>query len=278
MTAFTLHETTVVVARENALKLVALEQSLGVFWEVEIQRFYMARPVLMLWLNRLYSFIHIPGSIAFLVWLYYYTTINRRNRGGELGLTLYQTRRRTLAASNLLAFVVFSLWPCMPPRLLGDEAVGDKRGRALGFVDTVHSDWFGGGTSSSVWTTNRFCNQYAAMPSLHFGYSLLIGLTIMIIPLRESSLEWVPLFGSRRTFSAWLPRPSWRRVLCIAVGIAYPSAILIAILSTANHFILDAAAGAVVVSLAWGMNGLLLNLLPIEDCMLAMLHIHKPSV
>ena len=49
----------------------------------------------------------------------------------------------------------------MPPRLLP---------KSYGFIDTVHR-----GAVSSVWTTNRFCNQYAAMPSLHFGYSLIVG-------------------------------------------------------------------------------------------------------
>ncbi|KAG5300976.1 PAP2 superfamily domain-containing protein [Histoplasma ohiense] len=65
----------------------------------------------------------------------------------------------------------------MPPRLLSDRSVVGPVGelsRSYGFVDTVH----GAGGASSVWTQNRFCNQYAAMPSLHFGYSLMIGITI----------------------------------------------------------------------------------------------------
>lgn len=64
-----------------------------------------------------------------------------------------------MAVCNLLAFVVFTLWPCMPPRLLSDpEYEGDSavEAKSFGFVDTVHSS----DGESSVWTTNKFCNQY----------------------------------------------------------------------------------------------------------------------
>lgn len=169
----------------------------------------------MTWINWIYSFIHIPGTIAFLVWLYYYTITRhgmaeykplklRTVEDQSLGPALYQTRRRTLAVCNLLAFIIFTLWPCMPPRLLSDQKVDSPEGeigRKYGFVDTVHGE----NGAGSVWTENRFCNQYgritlclvfirsqmsdccllAAMPSLHFGYSLIIGLTIMTIPIQS---------------------------------------------------------------------------------------------
>ena len=57
-------------------------------------------------------------------------------------------RRRTMAMCNLLAFVVFTTWPCMPPRLLSDPAARGadaEEGRQYGFVDTVHGE---GGESS----------------------------------------------------------------------------------------------------------------------------------
>jgi hypothetical protein len=125
----------------------------------------------MVGINWIYSFIHIPGTIAFLVWLYYYTTT--RNRLDEsppgkpfglisrwpAGSLQYQERRRTLAVCNLLAFVMFMLWPCMPPRLLSDQNVKSpegERARSYGFVDTVH----GAHGMRSVWTENRICNKY----------------------------------------------------------------------------------------------------------------------
>jgi hypothetical protein len=170
-TAVTLQEDTVNVARSHALKLVEVEKRLGIFCELHVQHFFLRHPLVMTWINWIYSFIHIPGTIAFLVWLYYYTiTRNRINEpqqakprgmvgGSPAGPLLYQARRRTLAVCNLLAFVVFTLWPCMPPRLLSDPNVEGTEGeiaRSYGFIDTVH----GANGAGSVWTENRFCNQY----------------------------------------------------------------------------------------------------------------------
>ncbi|KAF3391520.1 hypothetical protein F1880_007624 [Penicillium rolfsii] len=284
-TAVTLQEDTVNVARRHALKLIEVEERLGIFWELPIQHFFLRHPLVMTWINWIYSFIHIPGTIAFLVWLYYYTiTRNRINdsqpgkprgtvSGSPAGPLLYQARRRTLAVCNLLAFVVFTLWPCMPPRLLSDPSVEGPEGelaRRYGFVDTVH----GVNGAGSVWTENRFCNQYAAMPSLHFGYSLMIGLTIMTIPLPPHHRRTL---RSRIGWGIGVRLPSWRRMICLVLGFLYPFIILVAIVATANHFILDAMAGALVCALGWWSNGVLLNLLPLEDYFLWLVRIHKPE-
>lgn len=53
--------------------------------------------------------------------------------------------------------------------------------------------------------------------------------------------------------------------------------ILVAIVATANHFILDAVAGALVCALGWHINGVILNLLPLEDYFLWVVGIHKPE-
>ncbi|KAF1967990.1 hypothetical protein BU23DRAFT_277591 [Bimuria novae-zelandiae CBS 107.79] len=285
-TAVTLVESTVDVARQHALQLIHLEQRLHLFFELDIQHWFLQHPFLLHWTNRIYSFIHIPGTILFLVWLYYYTTtrnsldlpLPNKSRGeadgSPAGPRLYAARRRTMAMCNLLAFIVFTLWPCMPPRLLSEPNVQGsvgKEARSFGFVDTVH----GAEGESSVWTQNKFCNQYAAMPSLHFGYSLLIGLTVMSIPLAPQHLR-------SRSFAIPLLRlrvrmPSPRRLACVAIGIAYPTIILIAIIATANHFTLDAVAGACVCGMAWAGNRVLLNLLPVEDYFLWCVRIHKPE-
>lgn len=119
------------------------------FWELQIQHFFMQNQFIMTWINRVYSFIHIPGSIAFLIWLFYYT--NTRNRladrqsdknvgeakGSPAGPKLYEARRRTMAFCNLLAFVIFTAWPCMPPRLLSADNTQDEAGklaRSYGYV------------------------------------------------------------------------------------------------------------------------------------------------
>ncbi|KAF4120773.1 integral membrane protein [Geosmithia morbida] len=264
-TALTLVEGTVDVARRHALQLIHLEQYLGIFIELPIQRWFLGHPTLMHWINRVYSFIHIPGTIFFLVVLFYLTTTRKRRLAAgrvssdniAAGAATYEARRRTMAMCNLLAFVVFTLWPCMPPRLLSDptyHGADATESKSYGFVDTVHSS----AGESSVWTTNKFCNQYAAMPSLHFGYSLLIGLTIATLPIT----------GLRPS--------SPKRIAIIALGMSYPALILTAIVSTANHFVLDAVAGAIVCGIAWNANGLLLNLCVLEDYFLWFVRIHKP--
>ena len=153
------------------MELIEIEKKLHIFWELPIQRFFMGFTNLMPWINYLYSFIHIPGTITFLVGLHYYTiTRNRlvqhrdvcligRAERSLSGPALYEARRRTMAVCNLLAFVVFPIWPCMPPRLLSDPSYNGasaESAKAYGFVDTVHREE----RASSVWTQNKFCNQY----------------------------------------------------------------------------------------------------------------------
>ncbi|KAI9687813.1 MAG: hypothetical protein M1822_001893 [Bathelium mastoideum] len=276
-TAVTLVQGTVHVARQHALQLIHLEQRLHIFHELPVQHFFLRHPSLLLWINHIYSFIHIPGTILFLIWLYYFTTtLNRvpespRHRpltdlteaGSPAGPSLYEARRRTMAMCNLLAFVVFTTWPCMPPRLLNDHnyhGPDAAEARSYGFVDTVH----GAHGASSVWTQNRFCNQYAAMPSLHFGYALLIGTTLLTIPL-------APSLPSSSLF------PSWRIFLLRSLGAVYPVLILLAIIATANHFILDAIAGAGVCAVAWWSQNVLRNLVVLEDWVLWCIGVAKPE-
>ena len=68
--------------------------------------------------------------------------------------------------------------------------------------------------------------------------------------------------------------PSLRRLLCVTLGFLYPAIILIAILATANHFILDAVAGAVVCAVGWWGNGVLTNLKVVEDYAMWCMRIH----
>ena len=229
----------------------------------------------MAFINSTYSYVHIPATILFLIALYYFATTSTSTAASLhpstalghhptqslTGSALYQARRRTLATANLVAFIVFTTWPLMPPRLLSDTAVtgpSGEKARAFGFQDTVHRT---GKDRGSIWTTNKFCNQWAAMPTLHFGYSLLIGLTIMSLPLRTRGRGLL----------------SWRRTLCVGFGIGYPLLILVAVIATANHFFLDVVGGAIIIALAWAGEMALLNLLPLEDWTLSLLRIHKPD-
>lgn len=119
------------------------------------------------------------------------------------------------------------------------------------------------------------------MPSLHFGYSLLVGLIIATIPLspahRRTRSIHPPIFNnSHPELAPHIRLPSPLRIASLTIGIAYPVIILIAIISTANHFILDAVAGAAVCTVGWKSNEILLNLLAVEDWFLWILRIHKP--
>lgn len=172
----------------------------------------MKHETLMHWINRIYSFIHIPGTILFLGWLYYHTTV--RNRvderqekkdigevaGSPVGPALYQARRRAMAVCNLLAFIVFTAWPCMPPRLLSDpsaQGADAEEGRTYGFVDTVH----GKEGESSVWTQNKFCNQYgryALTPHVCSGFEMQLSLTSYYVPYSCYALAPLRVFSPYR--------------------------------------------------------------------------------
>jgi hypothetical protein len=67
-------------------------------------------------------------------------------------------------------------------------------------------------------------------------------------------------------------------ILMKVIGIAYPTLILVCIVATANHFILDAVAGAMVCGVAWKSERVLLNLVPLEDWFLWCLRMHKPEI
>ncbi len=118
------------------------------------------------------------------------------------------------------------------------------------------------------------------MPSLHFGYSLLIGASIMRLPLVHSStcssLSPTPLDYHHPSPGYRIRLPSLPRLLCQIVGFLYPLTIFVAIVATANHFILDAVAGRLICLFALRCNEFMKNLLPLEDCIFWYLRIHKP--
>ncbi|GGQ62103.1 bifunctional glycosyltransferase 87/phosphatase PAP2 family protein [Streptomyces pilosus] len=130
----------------------------------------------------------------------------------------YRWARSALGFATLLALVGFWLYPLAPPRLMPD----------LGIIDTVHGvqDF----SQPDYGTLTHLTNQYAAMPSLHFGWSLWCGLVIAIIAPRL-----------------------WMKVL----GLLHPLFTAAAIVATGNHWILDAAGGALVVGAGFGLTYLL---------------------
>ncbi|MFE1440756.1 bifunctional glycosyltransferase 87/phosphatase PAP2 family protein [Streptomyces sp. NPDC058739] len=126
----------------------------------------------------------------------------------------YRWARSTLGLTTLLALVGFWLYPLAPPRLMP----------GLGVIDTVHGvqDF----SQPDYGTLTALTNQYAAMPSLHFGWSLWCGLVIAIVAPR-----------------AWMK----------ALGLLHPLFTASAIVATGNHWILDAVGGAAVVLAGFGL-------------------------
>ncbi|MFF9115940.1 phosphatase PAP2 family protein [Streptomyces massasporeus] len=154
-------------------------------------------------LDQYYTSFHFIVPLAVLAVLYW-------RRPGD-----YRWARSALGFATLLALVGFWLYPLAPPRLMP----------TLGFIDTVHGvqDF----SKPDYGTLTALTNQYAAMPSLHFGWSLWCGVVIALLATR------------------W-----WLKVL----GVLHPLLTFASIVATANHWVLDAAGGAVVVAVGFGLT------------------------
>ena len=198
----------------NAVKVIDLEKALGLFHEATIQGWFLGLPWLLRTFNIFYGSFHFVVTAAVLVWL-----AARFPRD-------YPTWRNTILIGTALALIGFSLFPLMPPRLLCDCAYGAGPVSATNglphFVDTLTAN--GGLWSFSNSTMQSISNQYAAMPSLHFGWALWCALVL------------VPRVRHR-----------WAR----ALAILYPVVTLLTIIVTGNHYWLDAVGGAAVIGVGW---------------------------
>ena len=131
---------------------------------------------------------------------------------------LYRGVRTVLIATTLVGLLGFYLYPTAPPRLLPQ----------FDYVDTVLKFHTWGSLADP--SIAKHSNQFAAMPSLHIGWALWSGITIFVCA-----------------------RHLWVRV----AGLVYPLLTLTVIVGTANHFLLDAVGGAVVVALGFAVQYLL---------------------
>jgi hypothetical protein len=236
-------------AQEHALSLLEFEQFSWLSFlfpvrELDVQQWFMhGHQDFLTFLDRFYSLIHIPGSMAFIVWYYYVAPSH----------ATFATVRRTMTLTNFMAFMTFIFYPMMPPRLLPKE---------YGFLDTVHME-----EAASLWQTGKHVNSLAAMPSMHFGYSFVIGCTF----IWHSGVF-------RRRFEMYETRKNvfWKLFYC-TLGVLYPSMILVTILATANHYWMDAAVAFGYCLIAFASNKVFYVLLPLEDWFLWCLRAAKPS-
>lgn len=179
----------------NAYKLVEFEKSLGIFNEVSVQQLFVNQVGIIKLINQFYMLAHIPVTVIFFMWLYHKKS------------SYYKFIRNGFLFANVLTLFFYINYPCAPPRMLND----------LGFVDTLLE------VSDVNLYTGMFSglfNQYAAMPSMHFGNALLIGV-IMLILCEKKPLKFAMML--------------------------YPLIVLFVIVVTGNHFYLDAIVGGVIV-------------------------------
>ena len=181
-------------ALANARRVIDFEKSAGLFWEPVWQSWAIeSAKSLVVFFNWVYIVTFFPIVLTASVVLYF----NNRDR--------YKYYRNVVLLSFLIALVGFMLYPLAPPRMIAEH-----------FVDTINI--FGPSGYASREFTNYY-NAYAAMPSLHFGWTVMFG----IIFLRAS------------------------HKLVKAFGVVYPTMTLFAITITGNHFIMDAIGGGLLI-------------------------------
>lgn len=210
-------------AYDNAVRVIELQQQLGLYFEARLQEWYLDLPAdgLIRFWNVLYGLAHFVVAAAALIWMF-------RSRPDR-----YRLWRNTLAFTTLLALVGFAAFSLMPPRLLDDPDTyggcqvyaretdlpaepGEPPCDEYGFVDTVAE--YGGWASFGSDQMAEVSNQFAAMPSMHIGWSLWCAFVIL---------------------------PMARRKAAQALALLYPLVTFFDIIVTGNHYWLDAAGGAV---------------------------------
>jgi PAP2 superfamily protein len=183
----------------NASRIARLEEWLRLDWERGLQEALLRDDVWVTLANWIYIWGHWPVIATFAVFLY------RRHHDD------YRLLRNAMFISGGIGFLFFALLPVAPPRLVDPELVDTV---------TLHSDAY------RALQPPGLTNQYAAFPSLHFGWNLLLGIV---------------LFNATR------------RVFLRAFAIVGPPAMGAAVVLTANHFVLDLAGGVAVVLVGYAL-------------------------
>ena len=181
-------------ALANARRVIEFEKRVGFFWEPLWQGWAIeSARSLVIFFNWAYIITFFPIVLTAAVILYF----TNRDR--------YKYYRNIVLISFVIALLGFMLFPLAPPRMIAEH-----------FVDTIKA--FGPSGYASRELANYY-NAYAAMPSLHFGWTVMFG----IIFLRTN------------------------HILIKVFGVFYPTLTLFAITITGNHYIMDAIAGGLLV-------------------------------
>ena len=184
-------------AFHHAGSIIELEQRLGIFYEPQLQALVIDHHWLVTLFNWVYVWGYLPVICAAALFLYV--------RHHEA----YTRYRNAFLLSGAVGLVIFATLPVAPPRMFPE----------FGFVDTVRE-------SSVVYAhldNSDVLNEFAAVPSFHFGWILLVALAV---------------YQTSRSVAA--------RVACWSL----PVMMLLAIVFTANHYVIDAIIGGTLVLVA----------------------------
>jgi membrane-associated phospholipid phosphatase len=180
-------------AFDNAEALIRVERGLGIGWERAVQTAVVGSHGLMEAANAIYIYGHWPVLIVTGVLLF----LTRRHH--------YYTLRNACLLTGLFGLAIFALFPVAPPRLTD-----------MPVVDTVTR----GSPGYRQLLPPSLVNEYAAMPSFHAGWNLLVGIVVF------------------RATRQWLLR---------GFALLMPLAMAFAVVATANHFVIDVVAGTLMV-------------------------------
>lgn len=185
------------VAFDNADRVLGLEHLLRLPAELQVQDLLLSSDALTRAANLFYAFVHFPATGIVLIWLF----VRARRTYFEV--------RTVLVLMTGAALAIHTAFPLAPPRMFGE----------LGFVDTAAV--YGPTVYHAAPQADSVANQFAAMPSLHFGWAVVVA--IGLIRAGRSRLRWL--------------------------SVLHPITTLLVIVGTANHYWLDAAvAGALLVA------------------------------
>lgn len=176
-------------AEEHGRDIVDVEKALGIYLEETVNQPFADPGTLQTLANSIYIWGHWPVIAATMLWLAFQHT--------DILLRL----RNAMLVSGAMGMAIVATYPVAPPRLTG-----------LGLVDTVTET----STAYRVLQPPGFTNQYAAMPSLHAGWDLLVGISIATAATS---------------------------VALRLVGYLMPVLMTISVVVTANHYVLDVVAG-----------------------------------
>ncbi len=183
-----------VVAMANSFRVIDLERTLGFFWEPGWQEWVIATGHwLIIFFNWAYILTFLP--VAALTAIIVYRT----------DYDMYVYYRSVILISFAVALLMFVLFPLAPPRMITGY-----------FVDSIHVFGPQGYSSRDF---QAFYNVFAAMPSLHFSWTIMFG----ILYFRTG------------------------KPLLRVAGVVYPTLTFFAITVTANHYIVDAIAGGALI-------------------------------